>query len=899
VIIAPVQPSAPRVAARPVALVMGSCVLFMGRSWEYLPTALRREPLIPLFVGIAMASFLWSVAPSVSLRTSLAFGLTTFFAYYLAIRHDLRDIVRYASWAMLAGAFVNYVFIAALPRYSKVQDPLIPGSFEVTGVLTQKNSLGAISALAAIIMFMHARNLHRNRLFWYGAAMLNIGLLLISRSKTALVVFLFLAMMSLGSKVLRAKKQAFGAVIVATVGSLALSTYILTTNLGNFAALLGKDATLTGRTPLWRAVIVEIEKRPFLGAGWQGFWRGYFSPAHEVWLKNTWLPPSAHNGVLAIMCDLGLLGTIPVLWLLARSIPRGIRFARWRLDSVGILPLALTMFILLQGVSEDGEVGRTATWVLFVAGAVAAGNRLRPTGTTSLLASGDQIATRSMLASVGSPLLGEPAAEVPEPLAVRDITAPLPATVARRVGREQPTPIRRPIPMRVASQWDEDDKATSDLDVAAGAAVLGADDAGTRSLAKNASWGLIGEFVTLGVQTLTFLILARQFGPSVYGLYGATLGVALIASAVSTVGAPFVLMRTVSTGRDELGPACGRAYVTSAGGGLVAVVLLTLLSRLILPSVSTEVFFLLLLTELVFTQPANMTRFAAQAAERLDLVPRLVGITYGIRLVAVLAYFGLASSPSLTAWARTYAVVGVVSCVATIYGAHRMLRVPPELELPTRANLKQGIVFSLSLSASLVKNDADKPLLARLGDANAAGLYTSAYRFIGMLTLPGKSIADASFARFFRAGERGPREVTAFARKLALTTTAITGTAAVVAFALAPLVGTLLGPKYAEAVTIIRWLVIVPVFLAWQQYAFYGLVSLGQERKCVYATLVGSVINLTLNVLLIPHHSWRGSAIATLVAESTLTVLLWAMLGRAVRVADQTRDALEAAVPSP
>jgi O-antigen/teichoic acid export membrane protein/O-antigen ligase len=881
-----------------VAAVMGGCVLFMGRSWSYLPTALRREPLIPLFVGITLSSFLWSVAPSVSIRTSVAFALTTFFAYYLAIRHDLRDIVRYSSWATLFGALVNYLFIIGLPQYSKVQDPLLPGTYEITGVLTQKNSLGAISALAAVMMFMHARNDRRHRLFWYSAATLNIGLLVISKSKTALVVFLILAMMSFGSKVLRARRQAFGAVVVATVGSLALATYLLTTNLGNFAALLGKDATLTGRTPLWRSVIVEIGKRPFFGAGWQAFWRGWFSPAHDVWLKNAWLPPSAHNGVLALMTDLGLLGTIPALYLLVRSLPRGVRFARWRLDAVGILPLALTMFILLQGVSEDGEIGRTFTWVLFVVGAVAAGNRLRPAN-TSLLANGDTVETRAMLANIARADRQTAARVADQPIVERDITAPLPATVARRLGIGKPTPIRPPVTMRVASQWDDEDEEPSELDLAAGAAILGTDDGGSRSLAKNASWGLIGEFVTLSVQTLTFLILARQFGPSVYGLYGATLGVALIASAVSTVGAQFVLMRTVSTGRDELGPACGRAYVTAASGGLIAVIVLTLLSRLILPSVSMEVFFLIRLTELVFTQPATMTRFAAQAAERLDLVPKLVAITYGIRLVAVLAYFGLASTPSLATWARIYVIVGVVSCIATIFGAHRMLRVAPEFELPTGAHLKQGIVFSLSLSASVVKNDVDKPLLARLGDASAAGLYTSAYRFIGMLTLPGKSIADASFARFFRAGERGPREVTAFARKLALATTAITGTASVLAFALAPLVETLLGPDYHETVTIIRWLVLVPILLAWQQYAFYGLVSLGQERRCVYATLTGSVINLTLNVLLIPHHSWRGSAIGTLVAESTLTVLLWAMLGRAVRLADETRDALDAAVPAP
>ncbi|MGY3611533.1 O-antigen ligase family protein, partial [Bradyrhizobium sp. Lot11] len=64
---------------------------------------------------------------------------------------------------------------------------------------------------------------------------------------------------------------------------------------------LGKDATLTGRVPLWELVDREISDRWMLGYGYQAFWTIDNPKATHIWLMLGWAAPHAHNGYRDIL----------------------------------------------------------------------------------------------------------------------------------------------------------------------------------------------------------------------------------------------------------------------------------------------------------------------------------------------------------------------------------------------------------------------------------------------------------------------------------------------------------------------------------------------------------------------------------------------------------------------
>ena len=70
----------------------------------------------------------------------------------------------------------------------------------------------------------------------------------------------------------RFRKKDYFVVCILLLGALSVAAVMIVATPDLLFSLLGKDATLTGRTGIWSAVIDSIAKRPLLGYGYQAFW---------------------------------------------------------------------------------------------------------------------------------------------------------------------------------------------------------------------------------------------------------------------------------------------------------------------------------------------------------------------------------------------------------------------------------------------------------------------------------------------------------------------------------------------------------------------------------------------------------------------------------------------------
>ncbi len=84
------------------------------------------------------------------------------------------------------------------------------------------------------------------------------------------------------------------------------------------------------------------------------------------------------------------------------------------------------------------------------------------------------------------------------------------------------------------------------------------------------------------------------------------------------------------------------------------------------------------------------------------------------------------------------------------------------------------------------------------------------------------------------------------------------------------------GPQYLPAVSALQILCFIVVFVGMAQvFAHQILLPLHQERKILYASLIGVVVSLGLNFLLIPIYKQNGAAISSLATEFSVTLLLF------------------------
>jgi len=87
---------------------------------------------------------------------------------------------------------------------------------------------------------------------------------------------------------------------------------LIATETDTFFALLGKDATLTGRTEIWSGIMQQMSEHPWRGFGYGAVWDDPSFTGPKAWIgyQAHFIPADAHSGWLELYIALGLGGVI-------------------------------------------------------------------------------------------------------------------------------------------------------------------------------------------------------------------------------------------------------------------------------------------------------------------------------------------------------------------------------------------------------------------------------------------------------------------------------------------------------------------------------------------------------------------------------------------------------------
>ena len=286
-------------------------VLVAWRPLETLRSAVR-SPILWLLVGYTFVSMLWSVDPETTQRRAIALLFTTIGAVVVAARWRWPALMEVFASAFAVVVVCSYALALALPSYGKMQE-LFPGAWR--GVFQEKNTLGDHMTIGFMVFVSAAVLNPPRRWLWCGFAALALGLVLFSTSKTSLVT-LVIGAGCLGIVWLARRGPAMGVatVFIAVSGLVALALAIVFAP-DAFFAVLGKDATFTGRTVIWQSVLRLIQQRPWTGFGYGAIWTDESGWGPLAWIIkwSHFRPHHAHNSWLETWLALGYGGL--AIWL--------------------------------------------------------------------------------------------------------------------------------------------------------------------------------------------------------------------------------------------------------------------------------------------------------------------------------------------------------------------------------------------------------------------------------------------------------------------------------------------------------------------------------------------------------------------------------------------------------
>jgi exopolysaccharide production protein ExoQ len=335
--------------------------------WKKVIHVINKEWTIWVLMVLVLASINWSFIPKLTQVRGIALVGTSLFGLYLASRYTIREQLQLLGWAFVTIIIMSFAFAIIIPKYGTMFSGIHTGSWR--GIYVHKNLLGRMMVMGTIIFWILAMDV-KNRLnsyFWWVAFGLSFCLLILAKSSSSIINFITIFALIPAYNTFRWRYHLMipGVLTIVTIGA-SLSLWF-NANAATLLDSIGKDATLTGRTDMWPAIIDMIGKQPWLGYGYSAFWDDWDAPGAEVWRIVKWTPPNSHNGLLDIGLELGLLGVGIFTVGFVTTLLRGINWLRVDKSWESFWTILYLTCLVLSNVSESSLLNRNDIfWVLYV-----------------------------------------------------------------------------------------------------------------------------------------------------------------------------------------------------------------------------------------------------------------------------------------------------------------------------------------------------------------------------------------------------------------------------------------------------------------------------------------------------------------------------------------------------
>jgi O-antigen/teichoic acid export membrane protein len=377
------------------------------------------------------------------------------------------------------------------------------------------------------------------------------------------------------------------------------------------------------------------------------------------------------------------------------------------------------------------------------------------------------------------------------------------------------------------------------------------------------------------------LVAARTLTTGELGSFTFALSLAMLVSSGAEWAFDAVLVRRASRHPEQLEQRFAEAVAWQAGLALPLFVLTGLVTWLLRPD--TPLLPLVLLLAAVYLDLwSNTARSAASAARNQAVtagalvVQRLATAAFA---VPVLLLGGSTGSLAL-AFLAAYAVGAVAHAIAL-----RRIDVHFRPRLLTRTGLRQLArgtgAMGLSALVLMALFRLDAVLLAAISGDEALGAYSTAYRLFETALFLVFAVAGAVYPVMSARPDDADVVRGGIESGMGVLATAYVPFAAICLVEAEPVLSLLFGRQYGvEAAGALRWLGLAPLAYAAAYLASSALAATGRTRGLLTGAVVALLVNVALNLALLPRYAGTAAGFATTASYAVEAVWLLAAVAQ-------------------
>jgi O-antigen/teichoic acid export membrane protein len=385
---------------------------------------------------------------------------------------------------------------------------------------------------------------------------------------------------------------------------------------------------------------------------------------------------------------------------------------------------------------------------------------------------------------------------------------------------------------------------------------------------KNIGFGTIAILISKLSQLVLFVLIARWLGAEGVGQYTYALSVVLLIGVLSDLGiSQYVVSQVAATGQGS-DWYLSHTFTLRLGLSLAGLGLVFILGFLLPFSESSRTLLYLLGVGQFLVNVTLGWRWLFQAKQKLQYEALLIfvsGLVYSLGGLALLSWKKQIVWIGVSYFLSGLAFFGVCYWVIRTRFSTGSLKI----DLSAWKQILSG-AFPMTLTIIFVSIylNADTILLAHFKGETAAGIYNASNRLTQQLRLIPALVGPAFMPALAQLAAFDPARLLSLLRKgLFYLFTLFLPVAILISFAASDIVHLLYGKRFADSASVLLPQIWSALFMILYAFIFNALMALKKFKTLAFLSGGGALVNLTLNLILIPSFSFQGSAYAIFVSE--------------------------------
>lgn len=277
--------------------------IFFLRYYKKVVILLLKEKTVLIFFLFAILSYIWSYSPYATFQFGRGLARATLLSVTFSSIFNSKEQINILWTTLFLGTTFSLLACLFFPQ---IGIDIYTGAWR--GLFIHKNHLGAYMALSFLFFVNYLLYGSKYKLWSFIGLITSLFLAFKSDSSMSLFSVMMIVLVIPVINIIRNRKlKAKTIVLFLYFIALSLLFFFAALQIASILELTGKGLTLNGRTPLWNTLMSKGSENLFLGHGYAAFWP---VKIQEVIRIHTWGPQHAHNGILDLWLQLGLVGVL-------------------------------------------------------------------------------------------------------------------------------------------------------------------------------------------------------------------------------------------------------------------------------------------------------------------------------------------------------------------------------------------------------------------------------------------------------------------------------------------------------------------------------------------------------------------------------------------------------------